>query len=86
MLAEAESLPNITGDFAQGFGVRNSIGHGAFDEVVTSSEAWVPQNSNTIKDTVRGWKFNAAHSNPIYGRRSNVEPNSITVLYWKRCQ
>lgn len=85
LIGESESLPEITGRIGQGHGLQYANGTGAFDETFETTDAWVSQNG-TVTSKIRGWLFKASHSNPIYGRRAKVEPDTLALVYWQRSQ
>ena len=66
LIGQTDGLPNITGTFTQGKGLRDSSASGAFARQ-TGGEAWVSEASSSLKDTNRGWNFDASRSNSIYG-------------------
>jgi len=85
-------LPNITGSFdgrGNGNGTSGwggalvSKGTGVFNvsyKTGTNSAYGVAETNNTVHYDVA--TFNASNSNPIYGKSSTVQPQSIKVLYY----
>ena len=90
LTAQAEGLPNITGYDTLGWsqqhiGIVNNgnDNEGAFitGEIRDGSYGGVNGGSGSVS---RGVKFDASHSNPIYGKSEHVTPENYSVKLWLR--
>jgi|GEM_PF-5446708 hypothetical protein len=90
LTAQKEGLPNITGYDTLGWhgehiGIVNNGGDnaGAFiaGEIRDGSYGGDSRGGGNVN---RGVKFDASHSNPIYGNSEHVTPENYTAKLWRR--
>ena len=84
LLALSAALPNITGSlysYASG-GAKSGIG--AINNIWEAPDAdGRPSQSDLSSSSVRAWcgfKFDASHSNSIYGNGQTVQPPALVLI------
>lgn len=77
LIAQDESLPNITGKF-QATDLRG--GDGCFYQLTEMTDGTHDSDGSFS----RYMAFDASRSNPIYGKSNHVTPTNYTIKVWKR--